>query len=154
MRRRDLRAALAVTVVAGAFLANACATTAEKNERRERVAGNEAWRETRPVAAAPAPVTFPNYQRLDLKNGLPVVLVEEHGLPAVYVTVAVRAARQRTSRQYRVALFAHSARRPSTRHAVRSRHTGRRRWRILLAHRGTLSKVHVVVPSAAPRALS
>lgn len=90
MRRRDLRAAFAVIVVVGAFLANACATTAEKQERRERVAGNEAWRDTRPVAAAPASVTFPNYQRIDLKNGLPVVLVEEHGLPAVYVTVAVR----------------------------------------------------------------
>jgi zinc protease len=91
MRRHDLQAAFAATVIAGALLANACATTREKEERRERVAGKEAWRDTRPVAAAPAPVSFPNYQRIDLKNGLPVVLVEEHGLPAVYVTVAVRA---------------------------------------------------------------
>jgi zinc protease len=91
MRRRELRAGLAVTVVAGALLIDACATTRVEEGRRERVASNEAWRETRPAAAAPAPVAFPNYQRLDLKNGLPVVIVEEHALPAVYVTVVVRA---------------------------------------------------------------
>jgi zinc protease len=91
MRRRDLRAALAVIVIGAAF-AGACATTTvEKPEVRMRVAGNEPWRETRPAAATPAPVTFPAWQRLDLKNGLQVVLIEEHGLPVVYVTVAVRA---------------------------------------------------------------
>lgn len=91
MRRRGIQAAIAVVVGGGAVFANACATTRQNDERRERVAANEAWRETRPAAAASPPVAFPNYQRFDLKNGLPVVLVEEHGLPAVYVTVAVRA---------------------------------------------------------------
>lgn len=69
----------------------ACATTGEKAETAQRVAGREPWRETRPAAAAPAPVTFPTYQRLELKNGLPVILVEEHALPAVYATLVVRA---------------------------------------------------------------
>lgn len=86
------RTRMLACVIATCFVVVACATTTDKHEVVEhRVAGNEPWRETRPVAGTPAPVVFPAFQRAEMKNGLTLVVLEDHALPTVHAAVVVRA---------------------------------------------------------------
>ncbi|MDP2343273.1 MAG: pitrilysin family protein [Deltaproteobacteria bacterium] len=82
-----LRAALV-----GAVLANGCATSREAGDGGDvRVAPKEPWRAARP-ASGPAPeLKLPSFQKAELKNGMVVILVEDHGLPTIHAVVVVKA---------------------------------------------------------------
>ena len=89
---RPTRIGLLACAVAASVVAVSCATTRDKgDEDVYRVADKEPWRDTRPAAGAAAPLTFPAFQRAELKNGLTIVVLEEHGLPTVHATLVVRA---------------------------------------------------------------
>ena len=86
------RIRLLACVSAACLVVAACATTTDKHEVvAHRVAGNEPWREIRPVAGPPAPLVFPTFQRAELKNGLTLVVLEDHALPTVHAALVVRA---------------------------------------------------------------
>jgi predicted Zn-dependent peptidase len=93
-------------VVAAVTFGGACATTQEKNDNTPRIAADEPWRATRPAAAEPAPVVFPTFQKIDLKNGLTVILVEDHSLPTIHAAVVVRAGTAMDGRDIGVANLA------------------------------------------------
>jgi zinc protease len=81
-----LSAVLALVVVD-----SGCATTKEAVVEEVREAPREPWRQTRPAAGTPAPLAFPNFQKAELKNGLTLLLVEDHTLPTVHASLVVRA---------------------------------------------------------------
>ncbi len=70
---------------------NGCATASDVSADAVREAPREPWRAARPAAGTPAPLTFPNFQRAELKNGLTLLLVEDHTLPTVHASFVVRA---------------------------------------------------------------
>jgi zinc protease len=86
-----LPSAVVAVVIGAATFGASCATTQEKEEAKARVAPDEPWRATRPVAGTPAPMVFPSFQTFELKNGLTVILLEEHSLPTIHAAVVVRA---------------------------------------------------------------
>jgi zinc protease len=51
----------------------------------------EPWRAKQPASGAPVKFTPPKIERVALKNGIPVYVVENHGLPLVVVQVLVKA---------------------------------------------------------------
>lgn len=72
----------------------ACATqqkTDSPKARAERTPPVEPWRDARPAAGAPADPVLPTFQRAQLKNGLTVIVAEEHALPIVDMRVVVLA---------------------------------------------------------------
>ena len=78
---------LAVVVAAAA-----CGTTQDSQRDGEvRVAPKEPWRATRP-APGPAPeLKLPTFQKVELKNGMTVILVEDHSLPTIHAAVVIKA---------------------------------------------------------------
>ena len=84
-------AALVSAVLALVLVDSGCATTKEVVTEAVREAPRESWREARPPAGTPAPLTFPNFQKAELKNGLTLLLVEDHTLPTVHASLVVRA---------------------------------------------------------------
>lgn len=90
MRARTIRTLVAA--VSAVVVVNAgCATTKEAATEAVREAPREPWREARPAAGTPAALTFPTIQKAELKNGLTVLLVEDHTLPTVHASLVVRA---------------------------------------------------------------
>ena len=99
LRRRAARSLLVgllgsatmVTTVGTVVTSSGCATTAEKTEPQARSAPNEPWREARPPAGPTPPVVFPTMQQKVLKNGLTLIVIEDHALPTVHASLVVRA---------------------------------------------------------------
>ncbi len=83
------RAALAFVTVA---LVASCATTS-KNTKVDgrRTPPDEPWRATMPPATPAANVVLPAFTEVTLKNGLTVIVVEDHALPTVGAAMVVRA---------------------------------------------------------------
>jgi predicted Zn-dependent peptidase len=76
----------AVLVVVG------CATAKDaggSGGRREPP--DEPWRATRPAAAAPALTPLPTFQKAELKNGMTLIVFEDHSLPTIDASFVVRA---------------------------------------------------------------
>lgn len=84
---RILSTACAAIVVVGA----ACATSKENTGPVVREPPREPWRATRPAAAPAEPLKFPPTQKAELKNGMTLILVEDHSLPLVHAALVVRA---------------------------------------------------------------
>jgi predicted Zn-dependent peptidase len=78
----------------------AACTTAGAASSNHRKPPDEPWRSTRP-APGPAPeLKLPVFQKVELKNGLTLFVVEQHDLPTVDAAVVVRAgAAQETARE-------------------------------------------------------
>ena len=93
MRSRTITTAktMLAAIAAIGILDIGCATTRESSNDAPRQAPQEPWREARPAAGDPAPLTFPTIQKAELKNGLTVLLVEDHALPTVHASLVVRA---------------------------------------------------------------
>lgn len=84
--------ALVVAGVVAVVAAASCATSKDAQRDEEaRPVPKEPWREARP-ASGPAPeVKLPTFQKAELKNGLTLLLVEDHALPVVHASVVVKA---------------------------------------------------------------
>jgi len=92
MRRMIIGGVVAATITGTVLGGSSCATTRETNEQpKVRVADSEPWRDQRPASGTPAPPAFPAYQRAELKNGLTVIVLEDHAQPTVHATLIVRA---------------------------------------------------------------
>ena len=79
-------------VLAVVILLVAACTTSSKNTRPDqRTPPDEPWRATRPPAGPLADFKLPVFQKAELKNGLTLYVVEEHGLPMITAGVVVRA---------------------------------------------------------------
>ncbi len=73
------------------LLTLACTTTDTGKNKQRRVVPDEPWRQARPPAGAAPELALPATQRVELKNGLDVLVVEDHSLPVVTARVVVRA---------------------------------------------------------------
>lgn len=74
-----------------ALLGAACATTTTSPMNDRRTAPDEPWRAARPPSG-PLPITpLPTFQKFELKNGLTVIVAEDHSLPTIDAAVVVRA---------------------------------------------------------------
>lgn len=81
-----------VPVLAGLALALACNTSgAGKGSGQRRTVPDEPWRQARPPSGPVPELKVPAVQRADLKNGLTVLVVEDHSLPLVTARLVVRA---------------------------------------------------------------
>jgi zinc protease len=69
----------------------ACTTANKSSSPSGRAPPEEAWRAQRPPAGPPPEFKLPTFQRAELKNGLAVYVVEEHGVPMVAAALVVRA---------------------------------------------------------------
>lgn len=87
MRRRLLHL---FHLVIALSLGAGCQTTAPKKDDG-RAPPNEPWRATRPPPGPVPAFALPQFQKAELKNGMTVYVVEEHGLPMVTAAVVVRA---------------------------------------------------------------
>jgi predicted Zn-dependent peptidase len=88
MPRSALALALALAPLLGAM---GCTTAKDTRRFDVREAPDEPWRQRRPPAG-PRPVTpLPTLQKTELKNGLTVIVVEDHGLPTIDAALVVRA---------------------------------------------------------------
>jgi zinc protease len=72
-------------------LGAACTTSTKGTVAGGRTPPNEPWRTTRPPTGPAPEFKLPNFQRAELKNGMTVYVIEEHGLPMMTVSVVVRA---------------------------------------------------------------
>ncbi|OGQ24754.1 MAG: hypothetical protein A2138_20325 [Deltaproteobacteria bacterium RBG_16_71_12] len=73
-------------------LALACNTSGGgKGSGQRRVVPDEPWRQARPPSGPVPELKVPAVQRAGLKNGLTVLVVEDHSLPLVTARVVVRA---------------------------------------------------------------
>lgn len=91
MKRTNIVGLFAVAAVAVVSAAS-CATSKDSQRDEEaRPVNKEPWRETRPAAAPPPDVKMATFQKADLKNGLTLILVEDHALPTVRTAVVVKA---------------------------------------------------------------
>jgi zinc protease len=82
---------VALALAAGA-LVGACASTPRGGGTPpNRVAPQEPWRATRPATAAATDAPLPTIQRADLKNGLTLLVIEDHALPTIDAALVVRA---------------------------------------------------------------
>ncbi|MBI1945733.1 MAG: insulinase family protein [Deltaproteobacteria bacterium] len=89
MSARYLRSAAALATLA---LVLACNTSgAGKGSGQRRVTPDEPWRQARPPSGPVPELQLPAVQRADLKNGLTVLVIEDHSLPLVSARVVVRA---------------------------------------------------------------
>jgi zinc protease len=81
--------------VVGAALAvvfGACATAKDASREEEvRVPPKEPWRATRPPPGPAPELKLPTFQQAELRNGLTVLLVEDHALPTIHASVVVKA---------------------------------------------------------------
>ena len=85
-----MRARLTLTL--GLLLALACNTSGgTKGSGQRRLIPDEPWRQARPPSGPVPALKLPLAQKLELRNGLAVVLVEDHSLPLVSARVVVRA---------------------------------------------------------------
>lgn len=91
------RSALSMALGLSVVLALACNLAAcntsggGKGGTQRRVVPDEPWRQARPPAGPVPELKLPAVQRADLKNGLAVLVVEDHSLPMVVARVVVRA---------------------------------------------------------------
>lgn len=69
----------------------ACATSKDAQSGAPRVAPSEPWRDVRPAAEAAPVLTLPTFQKVELKNGMVMILVEDHSLPTVHASVVIKA---------------------------------------------------------------
>jgi zinc protease len=74
-----------------------------------RIGANEPWRQDQPQPGTAAEMRLPNMQRIELKNGLTVILVEDHSLPVVHVNVAIRAGSAADGKDAGLAALAYDA---------------------------------------------
>ncbi len=80
-------ACLAVTLVV-----TGCATAKDADGAgKVRQPPDEPWRATRPVAGPPAATPLPTFQKAELKNGMTLIVVEDHALPTIDASLVVRA---------------------------------------------------------------
>ncbi|HEY3358690.1 MAG TPA: pitrilysin family protein [Polyangia bacterium] len=84
------------TLLAALALALAAAPAAS---RAQAPADAAAWRAVQPKPAGAITFRSPRVQKLKLQNGIPVWLVERHGLPLLTVTAIVRAGSERSTAQ-------------------------------------------------------
>lgn len=93
-----LRSSLFAVISGMLVIPSGCATTSEaKPGVSRREPPSDPWRATRP-APGPAPqFKLPTFQKAELKNGLTLLVVEEHSLPMVEAAVVVRAGSARES---------------------------------------------------------
>lgn len=78
-------------VLLAILVAGSCATTKSEKVSLRREPPREPWREARPAPGPTPEFKLPVFQKAELKNGLTVIVVEEHSLPTVEVSVVVRA---------------------------------------------------------------
>lgn len=81
---------VAATSFFGGAIGSACATTPD-TKASGRMPPDEAWRAQRPRAGPVPAFTLPIFQKAELKNGMTLYVVEEHGLPMITAAVLVRA---------------------------------------------------------------
>ncbi|MCC7074386.1 MAG: insulinase family protein, partial [Deltaproteobacteria bacterium] len=86
------RSRLLVCVALCALCAHglACTTTDDGKSKQRRVVPDEPWRQARPPAGPVPELTLPTTQRVELKNGLDLIVVEDHALPVLSARVVVR----------------------------------------------------------------
>jgi zinc protease len=80
-------AVVAATVVVGA----SCATSRDSQAGESRAAPREPWREARPPSGPALELKLPAFQTAELKNGLSLIVIEDHGLPTVRASIVVKA---------------------------------------------------------------
>ncbi len=81
-----------LTLLAPLVVGGACGTSKDSQRSDEaRVAPKEEFRALRPVSPPPPELKLPVFQKAELKNGLTIILVEDHALPTVHTSVVVRA---------------------------------------------------------------
>ena len=68
----------------------ACTTTDDGKNKQRRVVPDEPWRQARPPAGPVPDLKLPTTQRAELKNGLDLLVVEDHTLPVVTARLVVR----------------------------------------------------------------
>jgi predicted Zn-dependent peptidase len=99
---RLLVGALLAFVVVG----TGCATGKDaRGSGSVREPPNEPWRATRPSAGPPAVTPLPNFQKAELKNGLTLIVVEDHALPTIDASLVVRAGAALDGREGGLALL-------------------------------------------------
>ncbi len=85
-RRAVLGALALVAAVAG------CATSKDARGGDDvRTAPQEPWRAARPTPGPAPELKLPTFQKAELKNGMVVILVEDHALPTIHAAVVVKA---------------------------------------------------------------
>lgn len=81
-----------LTLALALLFATACNTSGgPKGSGQRRLIPDEPWRQARPPSGAAPALKLPLVQKLDLRNGLTVYLVEDHSLPMVSARIVVRA---------------------------------------------------------------
>lgn len=89
LRLRRLFFAAVVASIAGGSACVTARNDADADASRE--APKEPWRATRPAAGPPLELKLPDFQKAELKNGLTVIVIEDHGLPTVRASLVVKA---------------------------------------------------------------
>lgn len=95
--------------VVGLMLQSACATAPTAPSRTWRAPPPEPWQARPTTPAATVTAVSPVWQRIELKNGLTVLVLEEHTLPVVRVSVAVRVGTAMDAREPGLAALTWSA---------------------------------------------
>jgi zinc protease len=88
-----------------------CQTTAatSTSTTAPRTGANEPWRKDQPQGTVAAEMRLPSLQRVELKNGLTLIVVEDHSLPVVHVNVVIRAGSAADGKDAGLAALAYDA---------------------------------------------